>query len=80
MITAPETCDFINEVVCKAANVKELFEYMDLTISSDLNFVKVDKNDFNYSGSFNPNKVQTNREKYVFESELKIFENIYIKT
>jgi len=26
MITAAETCDFINEVVCKPANVKELFE------------------------------------------------------
>ena len=27
MITAAETCDFINEVVCKPANVKELFEF-----------------------------------------------------
>ena len=26
MITAAETCDFINEVVCKPSNVKELFE------------------------------------------------------
>jgi F0F1-type ATP synthase membrane subunit a len=27
MITAAETCDFINEVVCKPANVKDLFEF-----------------------------------------------------
>ena len=27
MITAAETCDFINEVVCKPANVNELFEF-----------------------------------------------------
>ena len=27
MITAAETCDFINEVVCKPENVKELFEF-----------------------------------------------------
>ena len=27
MITAAETCDFINEVVCKPSNVKELFEF-----------------------------------------------------
>ena len=30
MITAAETCDFINEVVCKPANVKELFEFANL--------------------------------------------------
>ena len=27
MITAAETCDFINEVVYKPSNVKELFEF-----------------------------------------------------
>ncbi len=27
MITAAETCDFVNQVVCKPANVKELFEF-----------------------------------------------------
>jgi len=61
-------------------DVKDLFEYMDCTISSDCNFEKIDKKDFNYYKSFNPNKVQTNREKYVLANELKIFENIYIKT
>ncbi|MBO8220313.1 tRNA (guanosine(46)-N7)-methyltransferase TrmB [Prochlorococcus marinus] len=61
-------------------DVKNLFEYMDCTISSDCNFKKIDKKYFNDSASFNPNKVQTNREKYALANELKIFENIYVKT
>ena len=61
-------------------DVKDLFEYMDCTILSNCNFEKIDKKDFNYSESFNPNKVQTNREKNVLLNELEIFENIYIKT
>ena len=61
-------------------DVKDLFAHMDCTISSNCNFEKIDKKDFNYSISFNPNKVQTNREKYVVENQLEIFEDIYIKT
>ncbi len=60
-------------------DVKDLFEYMNSTISSNLNFRKIDKAEFNYSESYNPNQVQTNREKYVFLNELDIFENIYMK-
>ena len=60
-------------------DVKDLFKYMDCTISSNKNFKKIDKKDFNYSESFNPNKVQTNREKYVLVNGLDIFESIYIK-
>ncbi len=60
-------------------DVKDLFDYMDWTISSNLNFKKIDKMNFNYTNSFNPNKVLTNREKYVIDSELDIFERIYIK-
>ena len=60
-------------------DVKDLFEHMDFTISSNCNFEKIDKKYFNYSKSFNPNKVQTNREKNVLVSELEIFENIYIR-
>ena len=66
-------------VIFIKTDVKDLFEYMDCTISSDLNFERIEKKDFNYSESFNPNKVQTNREKYVLGSELQIFENIYKK-
>ena len=60
-------------------DVKDLFEYMDYTISSNFNFKPIDKNDFNYSESFNPNKVKTNREKYVIVNQLDIFEKIYVK-
>ena len=60
-------------------DVKDLFDYMDFTITSNLNFKKIDKKDFNYSESFNPNRFQTNREKYVNIKKLDIFEKIYIK-
>ena len=60
-------------------DVKDLFDYMDCTITSNLKFKTIDKKDFKFSESFNPNKVQTNREKYVIVNELDIFEEIYIK-
>ena len=60
-------------------DVKDLFDYMDSTISSNFNFKKIDSKNFNYSQSFNPNKVLTNREKYVIVNELDIFESIYMK-
>jgi tRNA (guanine-N7-)-methyltransferase len=52
---------------------------MDCTISDNLSFKEIDKQVFNYSKSFNPDKVQTNREKYVIVNKLDIFESIYIK-
>ena len=60
-------------------DVKDLFDYMDHTITSNFYFKIIDKKDFNYSESFNPNKVKTNREKYVIVNQLDIFERIYIK-
>jgi len=60
-------------------DVKDLFDYMDYTISSNFYFKSIDKKDFKYSQSFNPNKVKTNREKYVIVNQLDIFERIYIK-
>ena len=60
-------------------DVKDLFDYMDYTISSNFYFEKIEKKDFNYSESFNPNKIKTNREKYVIVNKLDIFERIYIK-
>jgi len=59
-------------------DVKDLFDYMDSTISGNSKFKKIDKKDFNYSESFNPNKVKTNREKNVIVNQLDIFERIYI--
>ena len=52
---------------------------MDYTISSNFCFKTIDKKDINYSESFNPNKVKTNREKLVIDNKLDIFESIYIK-
>jgi len=60
-------------------DVKDLFDYMNYTILSNIYFKTIDKKDFNYSESFNPNKVKTNREKYVLVNQLDIFERIYIK-
>ena len=60
-------------------DVKDLFDYMDYTILSNIYFKTIDKKNFNYSESFNPIKVKTNREKYVVVNQLEIFEKIYIK-
>ncbi len=60
-------------------DVKELFEYMELTISECINFQKLANQDFRFNESFNPNKIQTNREKYVIFNQLKIYESIYMK-
>ena len=60
-------------------DVKDLFDYMDLTISNNFKFKTIDKKDFHFSESFNPNRVKTNREKYVILKKLDIFERIYKK-
>ena len=60
-------------------DVKDLFDYMDYTISNNLNFETIDHKALNCFESFNPNKLQTNREKYVTKNDLDIFERIYIK-
>jgi len=60
-------------------DVKDLFDYMDNTISGNNNLKKIDKKELNYSESFNPNQFKTNREKYVIDNQFDIFERIYIK-
>ena len=60
-------------------DVKELFEYMNKTLLSNKNFKKLDIEELNYSESFNPKKIRTNREKYVIINKLNIYEKIYIK-
>jgi tRNA (guanine-N7-)-methyltransferase len=84
-VIQPEFIDILSNLLQKGSlifiktDVKDLFDYMDFTITSNLNFKKIDKKVFNYSESFNPNKVNTNREQYVIENELDIFERIYMK-
>ncbi len=60
-------------------DVKDLFDYMNCTISNNFHFKVIEKKDFNFSESFNPNKFKTNREKYVIFNQLDIFERIYMK-
>ena len=84
-VIQPEFIDILSNSLQKGSlifiktDVKDLFDYMDFTISSNLNFKKIDTKSLNYIDSFNPNKVQTNREKYVIVNKLDIFERIYIK-
>ena len=60
-------------------DVVDLFDYMDFTILNNSNFRKLDDKNFDYSNSFNPKKIKTNREKYVIINQIKILERIYIK-
>jgi len=84
-VIQPEFINFLSNVLQKGTiifiktDVKDLFDYMDCTISSNFYFKIIEKKDFSYSESFNPNKFKTNREKDVIINQLDIFERIYIK-
>ena len=84
-VIQPEFINFLSNSLQKGTlifiktDVKDLFDYMDCTILSNFYFKTIDKKDFNYSKSFNPNKFKTKREKYVIVNQLDIFERIYIK-
>ena len=60
-------------------DVRDLFDHMELTISESIKFKKIPYQDFKFYESFNPNRIQTNREKYVMLNQLKIYESIYKK-
>jgi tRNA (guanine-N7-)-methyltransferase len=60
-------------------DVRDLFDHMELTISESIKFKKIPYQDFKFHESFNPNRIQTNREKYVILNQLKIYESIYKK-
>ena len=84
-VIQPEFINILSRLLQKGTlifiktDVKDLFDYMDCIISNNFYFKTIDKKDFNYSDSFNPTKVKTNREKYVIVNQLDIFERIYIK-
>ena len=84
-IVQPEFINIISNSLQKGSlifiktDVKDLFDYMDAIILRNLNFKIIDKKELNYSESFNPNKVKTNREKYVTVNQLDIYERIYMK-
>ena len=60
-------------------DVRDLFDHMELTISKSIKFKKIPYQDVKFYESFNPNRIQTNREKYVILNQLKIYESIYKK-
>ena len=60
-------------------DVRDLFDHMELTISESIKFKKIPYQDVKFYESFNPNRIQTNREKYVNLNQLKIYESIYKK-
>ena len=60
-------------------DVRDLFDHMEITISESIKFKKIPYQDFKFYESFNPNRIQTNREKYVILNQLKIYESIYKK-
>lgn len=60
-------------------DVRDLFDHMELTISESIKLKKIPYQDFDFCESFNPNRIQTNREKYVILNQLKIYESIYKK-
>lgn len=84
-VIQPEFINILSNLLQKGTlifiktDVKDLFDYMDFTISNNFYFKTINKKDFNYSESFNPNKVKTNREKYVILNQLDVFERIYMK-
>ncbi len=84
-VIQPEFIDILSNSLQKGSliyiktDVKDLFDHMDCTISSNFSFQKLDKNDINLLETFNPNRFQTNREKYVIVNQLDIYERIYIK-
>jgi len=58
-------------------DVKELFDHMDHTISGSINFRKLENESVGFNDTFNPNRIQTNREKYVILNQLKIYESTF---
>ena len=84
-LVQPEFINFLSNSLQKGSHifiktdVKDLFDHMDSTILSNLNFKTIDKKELNYFESFNPNNIKTNREKYAIINQLDIFEKIYMK-
>ena len=84
-VIQPEFINFLSNYMQKRSlifiktDVKELFEYMENTILESTNFNKLANRDFRSDESFNPNKTQTSREKYVLKNQLKVYESIYMK-
>tara|TARA_Y100001978_G_scaffold94599_1_gene84701 strand:+ start:175 stop:804 length:630 start_codon:yes stop_codon:yes gene_type:complete len=84
-IIQPKLIDEISQLMAKGgfisikSDVKELFEYMDITISNSNNFIPYEYQDSEILHSYNPINLKTNRENYVMRKKLKVFEKLYKK-
>ena len=84
-VIQPELINFLSNSMKKGSlifvktDVRELFDHIELTISESIKFKKIPYQDVKFYESFNPNRIQTNREKYVILNQLKIYESIYKK-
>ena len=84
-VIQPELINFLSNSMKKGSlifvktDVRELFDHIELTISESIKFKKLAIKDVQFHESFNPNRIQTNREKYVILNQLKIYESIYKK-
>ena len=84
-VIQPEFINYLSNSLQKGSlifiktDVKDLFDYMDCVLSSNLNFKSIDTKDFDYSETYNPSEVKTNREKYVIVNNLDIFDRVYMK-
>ena len=84
-IIQPELINKISKLMANGgyisikSDVEELFEYMDMTISNSKSFITYFYQDGEVLNSYNPNNLKTNRENYVTEKRLKVFERIYKK-
>ena len=84
-VIQPKLINFLSNSMKKGSlifiktDVRELFDHIELTISESIKFKKLLIKDVQFYESFNPNRIQTNREKYVILNQLKIYESIYKK-
>ena len=84
-VIQPKLINFLSHSMKKGSlifiktDVRDLFDHMEITISESINFKKLRNNDVGFSESFNPDRIQTNREKYVISNQLEIYESIYKK-
>ncbi len=61
------------------SDVKELFDYMDMTIIDTKSFINYIYQDGEIYNSYNPINLKTNRETYAIGKKLKVFEKLYKK-
>ncbi len=84
-VIQPELIDNISQLMTSGgliyikSDVAELFTYMDLSIIKSSDFISYNNKNNASSRCYNPNNSKTNREKYVIQRNLQIYERIYQK-